>query len=174
MEVVMQTKVTLEIIVQSLLIGAGATLVMDAWLLVLARMGLPAMNFALVGRFVGHLSRGRWTHEGVARAAPIRGEAALGWTAHYAIGIFFAALLVLVEGPDWARAPTFLPALITGIVTVSAPFFILQPAMGAGIASSRTRTPLLNSLRSLANHVVFGVGLYLAALACAHVRTNWV
>jgi hypothetical protein len=65
------------------------------------------------------------------------------------------------------RAPTFVPALIAGIVTVLAPLFILQPAMGAGVASSRTPAPLMNSLRSLANHAVFGVGLYLAAVVSA-------
>jgi len=39
--------------------------------------------------------------------------------------------------------------------------------MGAGIASSRTPTPLKNCLRSLANHTVFGVGLYLSAFVAA-------
>ena len=38
-------------------------------------------------------------------------------------------------------APTFLPALLVGIGTVAAPFFILQPGMGAGIAASRTPNP---------------------------------
>jgi hypothetical protein len=37
--------------------------------------------------------------------------------------------------------------------------------MGAGIASSRTPAPLTNSLRSLANHAVFGLGLYVSAVA---------
>ena len=41
------------------------------------------------------------------------------------------------------------------------------PAMGAGFAASRTPTPLKNCLRSLANHTVFGFGLYLSALAIA-------
>jgi len=41
--------------------------------------------------------------------------------------------------------------------------------MGAGIASSRTTAPLKNSLRSLANHAVFGLGLYLSAAALAHL-----
>jgi hypothetical protein len=148
-------------------------MVMDVWLLLLKRTGAPAMNFALLGRWVGHVSRGAWIHDAIAKAAPLKREVVLGWTAHYAIGIIFAALLLLVRGPEWAHAPTLLPALITGIATVSAPLLVLQPAMGAGIASSKTRTPLRNSLRSLVNHVVFGVGLYLAALACAHVRMNW-
>jgi hypothetical protein len=41
--------------------------------------------------------------------------------------------------------------------------------MGAGVASTRTPTPLLNNLKSLANHTVFGVGLYLAALISAGI-----
>ena len=39
----------------------------------------------------------------------------------------------------------------------------MQPAMGAGVAASRTAAPLRNVLRSLVNHTVFGAGLYLAA-----------
>jgi hypothetical protein len=150
-----------------LLIGVGATMVMDAWLLVLKRAGMPTMSFALLGRWVAHLPRRTWTSP--AKAAPIRGEVLLGWLTHYAVGIAFAALLVLVAGLEWARAPTLLPALLAGIVSVSAPLLILQPAMGAGVASSKTPAPLLNSLRSLANHVVFGLGLYLTA----RVTASW-
>lgn len=40
----------------------------------------------------------------------------------------------------------------------------MQPAMGAGLASSRTPTPLKNCLRSLITHAVFGGGLYGAAV----------
>ncbi len=49
--------------------------------------------------------------------------------------------------------------------TVSAPLFVMQPAMGAGFAASRTPTPVRNVIRSIANHTVFGLGLYLAATA---------
>ena len=91
----------------------------------------------------------------------------MGWFAHYAIGVTFAALLLSSFGLKWARSPSLLPALLIGIVTVVSPFFILQPALGAGIASSKTPAPLLNSLKSLATHTVFGFGLYLAALATA-------
>ena len=165
----MSTQMLHELTFRILTIGAGATIVMDAWLLLLKRAGLPATNFAMLGRWLGHLFRGTWIHGGPAKAAPIKGEAALGWTAHYVIGVAFAAVLVLGQGVEWSRSPTFLPALITGIVTVLAPLFILQPVMGAGIASARTPTPLLNNVRSLANHAVFGVGLYLAAVAGAQI-----
>jgi Protein of unknown function (DUF2938) len=52
-------------------------------------------------------------------------------------------------------------------LTVVAPLFILQPAMGAGIASSKTPKSVFNCIKSLATHTVFGLGLYLAALATA-------
>jgi hypothetical protein len=158
---------SVEITLRILLIGVGATIVMDAWLLLLARLGLPTMSFALLGRWAGHVSRGTWAHDAIAKAEPIRSEALLGWMTHYATGIAFAALLVLMQGLQWARAPTFLPALLTGIATVIAPLLILQPAMGAGIASSKTPAPLLSCCRSLLNHAVFGVGLYLAASVSA-------
>ena len=151
------------------IIGAGATVVMDAWLLLLSRAGLLASNFALIGRLLAHLARGEWVRHGIARAPAIQGEALLGWLSHYVIGIIFAALLVLAAGVEWVKTPTFLPALFAGVISVLAPLFVLQPAMGAGIASSRTPAPLPNLLKSLANHVVFGVGLYLAALAIARV-----
>ena len=50
---------------------------------------------------------------------------------------------------------------------VLAPLLILQPALGAGIASSKTEAPVFNCIKSLVTHTVFGFGLYLAALATA-------
>ena len=145
-------------------IGIGATAAMDLWLLLLKRLKVPTLDFALLGRWAAHAARGRWRHEAIVRAAPVRGERALGWLVHYAVGIAFAALLVALVGPSWTREPRLLPALAVGLATVAAPLFVLQPAMGAGIAGSRTPTPLRNGLRSVANHAVFGAGLYLAAL----------
>lgn len=157
-----------DLFLRAVLIGAGATLVMDLWALLLKRLfGLPSLDYALVGRWLGHLPRGRLTHPGIARSAPVTGELALGWIAHYAIGILFALLLLAIWGPAWAARPTLLPALAVGIATVAAPFLILQPGMGAGIAASRTPKPGVARLRSLMAHASFGVGLYLAGWAVA-------
>jgi hypothetical protein len=158
---------TIEFVVRSILIGAGATVVMDVWAAVLRRFGVPSLNFAFLGRWIGHLRRGRWLHESIAKTAPIRGELLIGWCAHYSIGITFAALLLAVFGLQWGRSPTLPPALLIGIVTVVAPLFVLQPALGAGIASSKTPAPVFNTLKSLVTHTVFGVGLFLAAHATA-------
>lgn len=152
-----------DFLLRAVLIGAGATLVMDGWALVLRRLGVPSLNLAFLGRWILHLPRGRFLHESIARAEPIAGELAVGWIAHYAIGVSFAALLLAWYGLSWARTPTLGPALVIGIVTVVAPLFILQPALGAGIASSKTAAPVFNAGKSVVTHLVYGLGLYLAA-----------
>jgi hypothetical protein len=96
-----------------------------------------------------------------------RGQSWIGWCAHYSIGITFSALLLWTYGLEWARPPSVLPALFIGIATMIAPLLILQPAMGAGIASCNTPRPFFHSFKSLATHTVFGLAMYLAALAAA-------
>jgi hypothetical protein len=156
-------------IARSVAIGIGATAVMDAWLLILKQLGVPTLDFALIGRWVAHLRRGTFAHAAIAKAAPAKGELALGWAAHYAVGIAFAGLTVAIGGTGWARDPSLLPALAVGVATVLVPLFVMQPAMGAGFASSRTPTPARNCARSVANHAVFGLGLYLAAALIASI-----
>ena len=153
----------------AVLLGIGATAVMDVWLLLLKRLGVPTLNFAFIGRWVGHLLRGQVAHAAIAKAAPVRGELALGWLTHYAVGVAFAGVLLALQGAAWVRSPTLLPALAVGMGTVAAPLLVMQPAMGSGFAASRTPTPLKNCLRSLANHTVFGLGLYLSALVIAWI-----
>ena len=151
------------------LVGIGATALMDIWLLLLSRLGVPTTGFAMVGRWVGHFARGEFAHAAISKAAPIPFERGLGWLTHYLIGISFAVLLVALQGIAWLEQPTAVPALVFGALTVVAPWFVMQPAMGAGFLALKTPTPLRNGLRNLANHMVFGVGLYLAALALAAV-----
>ena len=154
---------TMEFALRSILIGVGATLVMDLWAAALRRLGVASLDFALLGRWIGHLPRGRFIHTSIARTPAVPGEKLIGWSAHYSIGVAFSALLVATFGLGWARAPTLLPALLIGGVTVFAPLFVLQPALGAGIASSRTARPVFNSVKSLVTHTVFGFGLFFAA-----------
>ena len=40
------------------LIGVGATAVMDIWLLLLLRLKVQTTSFALIGRWVGNMPRG--------------------------------------------------------------------------------------------------------------------
>ena len=79
----------------------------------------------------------------------------------------FLALLLALFGLGWARQPTVGPALAVGVGTVAAPFFIMQPGMGAGIAASRTPRPTAARVQSLVTHAIFGLGMYATALLLA-------
>lgn len=157
--------------IDALAIGVGATAVMDVWAVALKRFWcIPSLNYAMVGRWLGHLPRGTFSHTAIGQAAPVRDEAVLGWTAHYAIGVLFAAVLLALAGQEWVEAPTFAPALLAGVLSVAAPFCILQPGMGAGLAASKTPHPNAARVRSLMAHAAFGIGLYLAALLWSTIR----
>ena len=93
----------------------------------------------------------------------------MGWVIHYATGVLFALLLVLIAGESWLRSPTLLPAIAVGVGTVVASLCFMQPAMGAGFFASRTPTPARNCLKSLVTHFVFGAGLFLSAYVRALV-----
>ena len=148
----------------TMVVGLGATACMDLWALARRRLfGTPLPNYGFVGRWFAHLMRGRFRHDAIAAASPVPCEALIGWTAHYAIGVAFASLLVATCGVGWLQRPTLGPALAVGIATVAAPMLILQPGMGAGIAARRTPRPNAARTQSLVNHAVFGAGLYVAA-----------
>jgi len=149
----------------TLFIGAGATLATDLWSIARRRLfGVPSPDWGLVGRWFAHMASGRFRHEQIATAAPVRGEHLIGWAAHYLTGVAFAGLLLAICGLQWAREPTLAPALALGIATVAAPFLLMQPGMGAGIAASRTSRPNFARLQSVVTHAVFGVGLFAAAV----------
>lgn len=148
----------------TIVVGVGATAMLDAWAVARLRLfGTPLPNYRLVGRWLAHMPKGRFRHAAIASTAPVRGEAVAGWTAHYLIGISFAALLPVLLGPGWFRHPTVLPAVMLGIATVAAPLFLMQPGMGAGFAASCSPRPWATRLQSLVSHAVFGLGLYLTA-----------
>jgi hypothetical protein len=147
-----------------LLAGIGATALIDAWSWLRGRLlGVPATNFAMVGRWIGHMPRGQFVQRPVSAAPPVRGEGLIGWGAHYLIGIAFAGALWLWAGDAWFRHPVLLPALLVGVVTVLAPWLILQPGMGMGVFARRAPKPWQARIHSLITHALFGLGLYLSA-----------
>lgn len=152
-------------LISAILIGIGATLTTDLWALFLKRaFKIAAPNYCLVGRWLLYMPERIFRHSNIASAPQKNAECALGWIAHYMIGITFAVVFVALVGNSWLQHPTFIPAIIFGVVTVLMPFFIMQPAFGLGFASSRTPNPTQARLRSLMNHTSFGVGLYLFGL----------
>jgi hypothetical protein len=161
-------------ILGGVVVGVGATLIQDLWNLFLRRaFGIPSLDVCLLGRWLCHMPGGTFKHVSIATAPPKTRECAVGTVAHYAIGVAFALVLVLLTSGEWLIRPTVLPALLVAVVTLVFPFLLLQPALGLGIASSRVANPTRARLKSLMSHVAFGLGLYLCALPVSHVlRAN--
>lgn len=156
---------TESIVMSGVAMGVIATVAMDIWAQLLHRFaGLPAPNWAMVGRWVAHMPRGQLVHDSIGAADPVPGELAIGWLFHYVVGIAYGVALVVIMGAGWLATPTFLPAWIFAVLTVGFGWFVMQPGMGLGWAASKTPNPWRARGLSLAAHTVFGVGLWLGAL----------
>ena len=149
--------------IPALIIGTVGTALLDLWNILLNRvMGFPLPNWAMVGRWFLHLPKGKFAHDGIADSPELPNELRAGWIGHYLIGILFAAALLLIW-PGWAKAPTLLPALIVGWVTVGCGWFILSPGLGNGIAGSERPNALRGRILNIVGHTVFGLGMWGAA-----------
>jgi hypothetical protein len=154
----------------AVVVGLGATLLMDAWALLLKRaFNIPLANYCLVGRWFCHMPEGRFMHASIAAAPQKRCECTVGWIAHYVIGAVYALVLVALVSGSWLARPTLLPAMLFGIGSVLVPYLIMQPSFGLGIAASRTPRPTQARLRSLMAHTAFGLGLYVCAVGVSYV-----
>jgi hypothetical protein len=138
---------------------------MDIWAEVLSRVpGQGRPNWANVGRWFAHLSRGKLFHDDINRAQAVRGELPLGWAVHYGVGIIYGVIFALIAGASWLAAPGFLPVWIFGIVTIAAGWFLLQPGMGLGWALSKTDAAWSGRVKGLIAHTVFALGMWIVAL----------
>lgn len=147
--------------ISAIVLGLGATLVFDLWgLLLKTAFKITPSNICLVGRWILYMPEGSFRHSKIASSLPKSAECTAGWISHYLIGITFAAVFTGLVGNHWLQNPTPIPAIFFGVVTVLAPFLIMQPAFGLGFAASKTANPKQARLRSLMNHAVFGMGLY--------------
>ncbi len=157
-------------LIKGALVGTAGTVLLDVWALVLARVwNVPATNWTMVGRWLGHIPHGKFHHASMSAADPVKGERAIGWIAHYVIGIGYGLLLLALWGSAWLTEPTILPPLLLSWVLLTAPFFLMMPGMGMGFAGSRTPKPAITRIKSVVSHSVFGLGMYLAAEVLAHL-----
>ncbi|HEY9053146.1 MAG TPA: DUF2938 domain-containing protein [Gammaproteobacteria bacterium] len=154
----------------AILVGLGATLIMDIWALIARKVfNIALPNYCFVGRWLSYMPAGTFSHPSIAAAAKKSAECFTGWVFHYLTGVAYAFILVIATSGRWLEAPTLLPALVVGIGTIVIPYFIMQPSFGLGIAAAKTPNPTQARLRSLMAHTSFGVGLYLAAYALSYV-----
>ena len=161
------TEPTAHYVIEIIVIGIIATLVTDIWQRLQAMVGLPPARWGLIGRWVAGFPRGVFVHQSIATAASVRGETAIGWAFHYAIGIAWAALYVLIVRFGLGSDPTLVSALAVSLALLVAPWFAMQPALGMGFMASRTPKPAAARAMSVLAHTIFGIGLYLGAIGWA-------
>src|SRR4051812_36112760 len=157
---------TLDVVLRGIAIGVAASALMDGWSAGLRRSGIQTLDYRLLGRWIGHFRYGRFFHPKIAAAERVGGERAVGWVAHYSIGVTFAFVLLAIVGVQWLEAPTIWPALGVGIATIAAPWLVMQPAMGAGIAAAKAPNPGATRLRNLGTHACTASG-------CSRQQRRW-
>ena len=68
-----------EIFLKATLIGVGGTICLDLYALMMSRvLGVPATNWAMVGRWFGNMA-GQFVQVATSEAVPVKGELAIGW-----------------------------------------------------------------------------------------------
>jgi uncharacterized membrane protein YagU involved in acid resistance len=83
---------------------------------------------------------------------------ALGWLAHFMIGVVLAAAYVFTVKDHLSGKPA-----VKGMLFSLIPFFMAQllvmPMMGAGLFSANTPAPMMMVMGSLIGHLVYGAVL---------------
>lgn len=157
----------------SIVLGVMATAILDGWNYMRhVAFDVPLTRYEYIGRWMLHMLDGKFWHESIKQSAEMPGELLAGWTGHYMIGVFFALMLLAGWGLKWLQRPTLMPAMLVGLITVLIPYFIMQPAMGSGIAGSLTANPQAAIIKVIVSHVVFGFALYAAGLLVSRLRAN--
>lgn len=143
--------------------GIFATLVFDIWQRALqAATGIPATNWGMIGRWFGHIPRGRLVHASIGEAAPVANEAAIGWIMHYLIGLGYGVVYVGMMTALFG-GPTLLNGFLFGLASVVIPWFMMQPCMGLGMMGAKAANPNIPRYGALAAHCIYGVALYAGA-----------
>ncbi len=149
---------------QGFLIGLLSTLFMDVFNLAASRtLAVGLFRPALLGRWVGHMFRGRFVHRDIRDAMPVWREFALGEVTHYAIGGVLGTIYVLLSSLIDVSPDRLGWAVAYGTLTTVLAWFVMFPSFGFGLCGA-LGPPSMAPLRTSAfNHVSFGIGLGLVA-----------
>jgi len=151
----------MEVLIKILMIGVFATVMMDIWATFSNRvLKFPRTNWAMVGRWLGHIPKGKFFHNPVSDSPEIKYENGLGWAFHYFIGIVYATFYVAMVLRGFDGSASLITAWFFGLVTIISPWFILQPALGLGVCAIKAPKPNMVRFQNFAIHSVFGIALY--------------
>lgn len=148
-------------ILEMVLMGTVATLVMDALAIVFGKAKIinQLIGPHVVGRWTLYIFRGKFFHQDINTTPALKHEKMVSLLSHYIIGIALAGVYLLLESVEPAIYYRPWVALIYGLATVVLPWFWLHPSIGLGVLASKAprRSPYI--IASLVNHTDFGLGL---------------
>lgn len=151
----------MDVLIKILLIGVFATVIMDIWATFSNRvLKFPRTNWAMVGRWIGHIPNGKFVHNPISSSSEIRYENIIGWMFHYFIGVIYSAIYVAIVIWIQGNNASLLTAWTFGLLTILSPWFILQPALGLGICAVKAPKPNMVRFQNLVIHSIFGIALY--------------
>jgi len=150
----------MDLVVVGVAAGVLGTLAMDSLNYLFARAGtLLRIDMDMIGRMAVGWAHGRFYYEHPGEMEKVANEKLYGYVTHYTIGVGLAVPYVLgwdllIGGP---ASPAW--ALVYGVATTAASFFLVYPSMGLGLYGRRSPEGIRAPLSSLANHLFYGVGI---------------
>ena len=152
----------MDIIIEGIVAGVLGTIAMDLLNHLFARIGLILkIDVAMIGRMAAGWARGKFRYGHPSELKHVAHEKLYGYVTHYTIGVSLALPYVcgwdlMVGGP---ASPKW--AIAYGVATTVAAYFFVFPSMGLGVFGRWSPDGLRAPLSSLANHLFYGVGLWI-------------
>jgi len=155
----------MNLILSGIVAGIIGTTVMDLMNNLVARTGLLLkIDMLILGRMAAGWTHGRFLYKHPDEMEQVPGEMIYGYLTHFAIGIglampFIAFWELLFENPI-----TPFGAIMYGISTTAASFFLVYPSIGLGVCGTKHPERIKAFASPLANHFFYGVGLAIAVV----------
>jgi hypothetical protein len=150
----------MDLVLTGLVAGVVGTLAMDLLNSIVARTGVfLKIDVAMIGRMAVGWTRGQFCYRHPDEMKPVPNERIYGYLTHFAIGVGLAVAFVLGWGL-WVGGPASpVWAVLYGVATTAASFFLVYPSMGLGVFGRRSPDRVRAFITPLANHLFYGVGL---------------
>ena len=121
-------------IVEMILIGIVATLIMDIFSIIFAKLRIiqPKIRPQIVDQWALYMFRGKFIHNDINKTPTLNNEKLAAFISHYMIGIILAGIYLFMESKETIIRDQWWMALIFGLITVLLPWLWLYPSIGIG------------------------------------------
>ena len=150
-------------IIESILSGVFATIIMDVFAIFLAKRKIihPFITSNELGRWFLYMFRGKFIHVDISKTPPLKNEKLWCHLLHYVIGVILAGfyLYLVYSFPVFSKQIWL--AIIFGIATIVFPWFWLLPSINLGFIATNSEKRLQIIKTNIINHTNFGLGIFL-------------